>query len=208
MQGERVVKSLWKVLGSAIGGVAISATLVTAGEMPSVERDTIVRRACEAVIWGLPAVAIWDLKLALQRDAGAEPGMVGYMSAPIDSRHGMLTANDVTPYIFSGFPLNDEPMVIEVPPIGDKAQLFGSALNAWQRPLIDVGPAGEDAGKGAKYIAIPPGYQGEIPTGDGITPFHSDTNGIHFAFRPIATNGGSIDDASAYSPGGEGLSTI
>lgn len=154
--------SFWAILG---------ATAATAGEMASVQRDMIVRRSCEAAIWGLPAVAIYDLELALQRDAGAKPGMVGYMMAPMDSRHGMLTANDVTPYIFSGFPLDGEPMVIEVPPVGEKAQLFGSVLNAWQRPLVDVGPAGEDGGKGGKYIAIPPGYEGEIPTAEGFIPY-------------------------------------
>ncbi len=185
----------------AISAAMLCANTAASGELAGVQRDMIVRRSCEAAIWGLPAVAIYDLELALQRDAGAKPGMVGYMTAPMDSRHGMLTANDVTPYIFSGFPLEGEPMVIDVPPVGEKAQLFGSVLNAWQRPLIDVGPAGEDAGKGGKYIAIPPGYAGEIPKGDGFIPFQSDTNGIHFSFRPTAINGGTMDDASAYSLG-------
>ncbi len=31
--------------------------------------------------------------------------------------------------------------------------------------MQDVGPAGPDKGKGGKYLLIPPGYEGEIPTG-------------------------------------------
>ena len=117
----------------AFGSTTFSIASANA-EMSDVERDALVRRSCELAIWGLPAVAIYDLELALQRDAGAEPGTIAYMTAPMDSRHGFLTANDVTPYAFTGMPLNGEPHVVEVPPIGEKAQLFGSIVNAWQRP--------------------------------------------------------------------------
>jgi hypothetical protein len=167
-------------------------------DMNEVQRDRIVNRACEAAIWGLPAVAVYDIELALQRDAGAKPGTIGYMTAPMDSRHGFLTANDVTPYVFAGMPLNGEPHVIEVPPVGDKAQLFGSILNAWQRPLVDVGPSGEDAGKGGRYLILPPGYDGEVPS-DGYIVLRSDTAAVHFAFRPVAINGGQMADQSAYA---------
>ena len=143
--------------------VALAAT-TTDAQMSEVERDALVRRSCELAIWGLPAVAAYDIELALERDAGAKPGTIAYMTAPMDSRHGFLTANDVTPYAFAGMPLNGDPMVIEVPPIGEKAQLFGSIINAWQRPLADVGPSGEDAGKGGRYLVVPPGYKGEIPS--------------------------------------------
>ena len=184
--------SLFTVLVAAIG------LQPAAAEMSKAERDMIVRRSCELAIWGLPAVAIYDLELAIQRDAGAKPGTIAYMTKPMDSRHGFLTANDVTPYVFAGVPLNGKPMVIEVPPRGDKAQLFGSIVNAWQRPLVDVGPSGEDAGKGGKYLVVPPNYKGDIPS-EGYIIVRSDTAATHFAFRPVAINGGSVDDQSAYA---------
>lgn len=178
--------------------IALGVPQIAMAEMSDVERNMIVRRSCELAIWGLPAVAIYDLELALQRDAGAEPGTVAYMTAPMDSRHGFLTANDVTPYVFTGMPLNGEPMVVEVPPIGEKAQLFGSIVNAWQRPLADVGPSGEDKGKGGKYLVVPPRWEGVIPSDDYIV-VQSDTSAAHFAFRPVARNGGSNADQSAYA---------
>ncbi|MEY8099606.1 DUF1214 domain-containing protein [Falsihalocynthiibacter sp. S25ZX9] len=177
-----------------------SASLPARAEMTQVERDMFVRRTCELAIWGLPAVAIYDLELAIKRDAGAEPGTIAFMTAPMDSRHGMLTANDVTPYVFAAMPMNGEPHVIEVPAIGDKAQLFGSVLNAWQRPLVDVGPSGDDAGKGGRYLIVPPGYEGELPT-EGYFVVQSDTAAAHFAFRPVAINGGQMADQSTYSKG-------
>jgi len=177
--------------------VALAASPASA-QMSDVQRDRVVNRACEAAIWGLPAVALYDIELTLQRDAGAKPRTIGYMSAPMDSRHGFLTANDVTPYVFTGMPLNGKPHVVEVPPIAEKAQLFGSIVNAWQRPLVDVGPSGEDAGKGGRYLIVPPEYDGEIPS-DGYMVVQSDTAAVHFAFRPVAINGGQMADQSVYA---------
>jgi Protein of unknown function (DUF1254) len=55
------------------------------------------------------------------------------------------------------------PVVIEVPATGDAA-LNGTIIDAWQLPLIDLGIAGEDQGKGGKYLLLPPNYQGVVPT--------------------------------------------
>ena len=185
-----------KSLAAAIVGSILS--LPAFAQMADVERDALVRRSCELAIWGLPAVAAYDIELAIKRDSGAEPGTIAYMSAPMDSRHGFLTANDVTPYAFAGLPLNGEPHVIEVPAVGEKAQLFGSIINAWQRPLADVGPSGEDGGEGGRYLVVPPDYEGELPS-DGYIVVQSDTAATHFSFRPVSINGGQMDDQSAYA---------
>ena len=36
----------------------------------------------------------------------------------------------------------------------------------WQRNLFDVGLPGPDAGHGGKFLLLPPGYDGEVPSGD------------------------------------------
>jgi hypothetical protein len=38
-------------------------------------------------------------------------------------------------------------------------------VNAWNEPMNDVGPAGLDQGKGAKYLLLPPDFNAEIPAG-------------------------------------------
>ncbi len=186
---------------TTIAAFVTAASFMTgsaAAEMSAIQRATIERRACEAAIWAMPAVSVYDIELALQRDAGAAPGVVGYMSKPMDSRHGFLTANDVTPYTFTGLSTKDGPMVIDVPPAGDKAAFFGTVTNAWQVPLADVGTSGEDAGEGGKYLFLPPGYEGDVPAG-GYLVHQSNTYGIHFAFRPVAKNGGTSADQAAYA---------
>lgn len=166
--------------------------------MTETERDTVVRRACEAAIWGMPAVGVYDIELAMQRDAGAAPGTLGYMSAPMDSRHGFLTANDVTPYAFGALTTKDGPVVIDVPPAGEKAAFFGTIVNAWQVPIADVGTTGEDAGAGGKYLILPPDHEGEVPE-TGYLVHRSNTYGVHFVFRPVAKDGGTHADQAAYA---------
>ncbi|MFD3191932.1 DUF1214 domain-containing protein [Sedimentitalea sp. HM32M-2] len=180
-------------------GVALSflAGPVVA-EMSEIARDTVVRRSCEAAIWAMPAVGVYDIELAIQRDAGADKGVIAYMSEPMDSRHGFLTANDVTPYVFGGGYAVDEPVVIDVPSAGEKAAFFGTITNAWQVPLADVGTSGDDAGEGGRYLIVPPGYDGDLPQ-EGYYVYPSNTYGVHFAFRPVAKDGGTSKDQAVYA---------
>ncbi|WP_282153362.1 DUF1254 domain-containing protein [Ruegeria atlantica] len=182
---------------ATISGLLFQSVPIAA-EMSDLQRDTVVRRACEAAIWAIPAVSVYDIELSLQRDAGADFGTLGYMSEPMDSRHGFLTANDVTPYTFGGLTTKDGPIVIEVPPAADKAAFFGTITNGWQVPLADVGTTGSDEGKGGKYLILPPGYDGDVPE-DGYYVLQSNTYGVHFAFRPVAKNGGTHEDQAAYA---------
>ena len=106
---------------------------------------------------------------------------------PIDSKHGFLTANDVTPYTIASLTLKDGPIVVEVPAATDKVGYFGTILDAWQLPVADVGPTGDDQGKGGKYLLLPPDYKGKVPT--GYRPYRVNTMGVALAFRPVPKEG-------------------
>ena len=43
--------------------------------------------------------------------------------------------------------------------------LNGNIVDFWQMPLEDAGPSGADAGKGGKYLLLPPGYASPVPEG-------------------------------------------
>ena len=47
----------------------------------------------------MPAVSVYDIELSIQRDLGGKFGDVVFFTKPMNSRHGFLTANDVTPYV-------------------------------------------------------------------------------------------------------------
>jgi hypothetical protein len=154
-------------------------------------------RAVEATIWGMPAVSMAAIRRSLKRDLDADFGDIVYFSNVMEPRHEFLTANNQTPYVLTFFDLRPGPMVLEVPPASDKVALFGSGIDSWEVPLADVGPTGEDEGKGGRYVFLPPDFEGEQPDGFIVVP--SPTYFVHFALRPITIGAGTLEDAVAYS---------
>ena len=51
--------------------------------------------------------------------------------------------------------------MIEIPP----GAIVGLLDDFWQRSLADVGLPGPDAGNGGKFLLLPPGHDGEVPSG-------------------------------------------
>jgi len=193
-----------------ISKLVISATAVAlafasaAGATPDrsprpdpIEREMLVQRAAQAAIWGMPAVGIRDIVVGTRRELGGDLGDIVYFSKPMTSRHGFLTANNVTPYVVASLTTKDGPIVVEVPAAADKASYFGTFVDAWDVPIADVGPPGDDKGKGAKYLFLPPGYEGEVP--DGYLVYRPATYSVNFAFRPVSKNGGTLEEAVAYA---------
>ncbi|MBW2998704.1 DUF1254 domain-containing protein, partial [Candidatus Woesearchaeota archaeon] len=163
-----------------------------------IEYEIKVQRATQAAIWTLTAVAAQDIPWAIQRDLGGKPDQVVALTEPMSSQHGFLTANDVTPYNTGGlFYIKDDPLVIDFPAATEKVNMFGSIVNAWQVPIADVGAKGADRGEGGKYLILPPDYKGDIPKGYLI--IQSDTNRVHYAFRPVATPLGTTEEAAQHS---------
>jgi hypothetical protein len=81
-----------------------------------------------------------------------------------------LTPNTSVRSVFTSTNTRESgPMVVELPATGDGV-LNGTLIEAWQFPLADVGIAGEDQGRGGKYLLLPPDYQGAVPTCYFVVP--------------------------------------
>lgn len=156
-----------------------------------------IQRATQAVLWGMPAVSMMGLRRSSARALGATFNDIIYMSHPMVSRHGFLTANNQVPYVLSMLNTSDGPVVLEVPPASENTVFFGSAVDAWQVPIADVGPSGADKGKGGKYLFLPPGYDRRIPK--GYLVFRPKTYHVYIGLRPVAVNGGTLEEGVAYS---------
>jgi hypothetical protein len=89
-------------------------------------------------------------------------------------------------------------MVLEIPP-ADEGSITGTVMDVWQCALEDVGPAGVDKGKGGKYLILPPGYKGKVPT--GYFPLPSDTYEGYALLRSIPKSGSDGDVARAVAYG-------
>jgi hypothetical protein len=138
-------------------------------------RRTIQRRGVEAVIWGMPAVNFDRMYQAMVHDANAGEGSnkVVFWSRPLSWKNQTLTPNPYTIYLMPFFNTKDVgPVVLEIPP-ADSGSITGSVDDAWQTAIKDVGPAGVDKGKGAKYLILPPSYKDKVPA--GYIPMQSAT---------------------------------
>lgn len=146
-------------------------------------------RAVEAVVWGLPLASFDAMREAYLRDAHARYNDIVYWSKPADWKLQIATPNASSRYVLACFDVSEGPVVIEVPP-ADGAGLFGSILDAWQVPLVDVGPQGEDGGVGGRYLLLPPGQHNlDIP---GMVPVRLETTSGYVALRAIP-EGSDID---------------
>lgn len=127
----------------------------------SIEYQIMVQRATQTAIWAMPAVGMIDFWKITKNQLGGTINDVVYLTKPFNSKHGFLTAIDVRAYTWSSPNCEKGPLVIEIPAANDKVFYFGTIVNVWDQPIVDVGPAGVDQVKGAKYLIVPPGYKGD-----------------------------------------------
>jgi hypothetical protein len=114
-----------------------------------------VQRACQAYLWGLPAVGLNEWRKAHVDIFKARNGeMLSYLD--FTEKLGILTPNYTTPYIITLLDIEKSgPFVIELPP----GLMAGMIMDVWQRVLEDMGVVGPDQGKGGKYLILPPGHE-------------------------------------------------
>src|SRR5260370_2836523 len=157
-------------------------------------RRTIERRAVEAVIWGMPLVNTDAMREAYFRDVGAKYNDICYFSKPADWKFQVTTPNASTNYVYFNFNLKDGPVVVEIPAaVG--AGLLGSMVDAWDEPMNDIRPAGEDQGKGGRYLLIPPDFTGQ--TAPGFFPVSYPTYNGYALYRAIRAGSTDADVAAA-----------
>lgn len=160
----------------------------------SLARRTVERRAVEAAIWGMPIVSVAAMRRAYLEDAGATYNDICYFSTPADWRFQTTTPNASSLYVYFNFNLKDGPVVCDFPAaVG--AGMFGTLIDAWETPLADVGPEGEDQGQGGKYLLLPPGEEQSVPA--GYIPLRSPTYNGYALFRAIPASHADADIATA-----------
>jgi hypothetical protein len=157
-------------------------------------RQTLEQRAVTAAIWGMPIVSVDAMRQAFFRDAKANYNDVVFWSEPSDWKNQTTTPNASARYVYFNFNTKGGPVVVEIPPAVD-AGLFGTLLDAWQVPLADVGPEGEDQGKGGKYLLLPPDFRGDAQT-DYIVIRPQTFNG-YALFRAIPKSSSAADVSNA-----------
>ncbi|NMN73968.1 DUF1214 domain-containing protein [Rhizobium sp. 57MFTsu3.2] len=155
------------------------------------------QRAFEAVLWNMPAIAIYSLRRAAFTGLGMKDNDIISYSAVATPKLEAITANSTTPYIAAYTDLRKGPVVLELPASGPDGSLYGQVVDAWQFTIADVGPSGLDQGKGGKLLFTPPGYSEAVP--DGYIHVASPNYRIAFAFRSVPAPGKTAADAHTYA---------
>ncbi|MFH1344403.1 MAG: DUF1254 domain-containing protein [Pseudomonadota bacterium] len=116
-------------------------------------------RGVEAFLSGMPAASVYGLCEGMSGAGVKRNSGIGIMEDLMDARSVFLTGNSTTVYVLMCLDLKDGPVVVEVPP-----GVLGPADDAFFRWVTDVGLTGPDKGKGGKYLFVPPGYTGKLPS--------------------------------------------
>jgi hypothetical protein len=160
------------------------------------EYQIAYQRGIEAMNWANPAVSMISLRDG-NFSLGGDYNTVYWISEPPTALAEAITPNNQTPYATVHLNTKNGPMVLEIPPASERTAIFGSAINVWQVPIADMGPAGMDQGKGGKYLFLPPGYDGEVP--EGYLKVTSHLYEIYVALRLIPLGDASYGEAAEYA---------
>src|SRR5262249_4609863 len=143
---------------------------------------------------GMPIVSVDAMREAFFRDAGANYNDIVFWSKPSDWMTQLTTPNASSLYVYFNFNIKNGPVVLDLPAtVG--AGLFGTLLDAWQVPLVDVGHKGEDEGEGGKYLLLPPDFKGTLP--EGYILVQASTYNGYALLRAIPASGSEEDRAKA-----------
>ncbi len=147
--------------------------------------ELLFQRATQAYLWALPLINTLGMKVGSEAVFGAGYNVLPIWKQRLDAKTRVTTPNSDVIYAMSYVDLGkDGPLVFEAPP-----NLQGILLDFWQRPIPvdggkfygDVGLPGPDAGKGGKFLLLPPGYEGEVPPGHYV--YRSGTNNVFVFLR-------------------------
>ena len=151
----------------------------------TLREELLFQRATQAYLWALPLLNTLGMKDGSEKAFGAGYNVLPIWKKRLDAKTLVTTPNSDVIYAMSYVDLGkDGPMVFEAPPM-----LQGILLDFWQRPIPvdggkfqgDVGLPGPDAGKGGKFLLLPPGYTGTVP--EGYYVYRSGTNNVFIFLR-------------------------
>jgi hypothetical protein len=117
-------------------------------------------RGVEVFLNFVPAASMEGLRLGAIENGARKSNQAVLFDHLMDSNPLYLTGNTDTVYCMVFLDLQaDGPTVLEIPPGTGP----GTVDDAFFRFVIDLGAPGPDAGKGGKYLILPPDFKGPVP---------------------------------------------
>ena len=169
----------------ALANSAMAENRPTPDTAKLLREELLFQRATQAYLWALPLINTLGMKFGSEAVFGAGYNVLPIWKKRLDAKTLVTTPNSDVIYAMSYADLGkDGPLVFEAPP-----QLQGILLDFWQRPIPvdggkffgDVGLPGPDAGKGGRFLLLPPGYNGPVPEGHYV--YRSGTENVFVFLR-------------------------
>jgi hypothetical protein len=146
-------------LDTSIGTLNLSYGYPDDATVQKIYDNLDASRALQAYLMGIPLLNQAGMRASL-RQFGPDNQTDVIWKDLVDARTVELTANDNTVYNFIWLDTHKGPLVIEAPP-----KVLGAIDDFYYRWVADVGITGADKGQGGKYLVLPPGNKGEVPSG-------------------------------------------
>jgi hypothetical protein len=139
-------------------------------------------RGVEAFLNAMPGASTEALHMGFVSQGANNNQTVLIMEDLMDSKSLFLTANTESVYNMMWVDTKAGPVVLETPP-----NVLGIIDDHWFRYVADFGRVGQDKGKGGKFLLLPPGYKGDVPSGYFV--LRSSTYGNLVFWRGFLDNG-------------------
>lgn len=147
--------------------------------------ELLFQRATQTYLWAMPLLNTMGMRDGFNDSFGTGYNIMAIWEKRLDAKTHITTPNSDLIYgmVFVNV-AETGPLVFEAPP-----KLQGILLDFWQRPIPvdggkffgDLGLPGPDAGKGGKFLLLPPGYKGDVPQGHYV--YRSGTNNVFIFLR-------------------------
>jgi hypothetical protein len=183
----------------ALSSLPFAENRPTAETADTLRDELLFQRATQAYLWALPLVNTLGMKVGSEKVFGAGYNVLPVWKKRLDAKTLVTTPNSDVIYAMGYVDLGkDGPLVFEAPP-----NLQGILLDAWQRPIPvdggrffgDVGLPGPDAGKGGKFLLLPPGYAEAVP--EDCFVYRSATNNVFVFLRSFYQDSKNLAPAVA-----------
>jgi hypothetical protein len=161
----------------------------------TLQDELLFQRATQTYLWAMPLINTLGMKVGSEKQFGAGYNVLPIWKKRLDAKTLVTTPNSDVIYAMSYVDLSkDGPIVFEAPP-----QMQGILLDFWQHPIPvdggkyfgDVGLFGPDQGKGGKFLLLPPGYKGPVPSGYYV--YRSSTNNVFVFLRAFYADPKNLD---------------
>ena len=117
-------------------------------------------RAVESFMNCIPAMSMFSIREGMKQFGIDTYNKIVIYDELMDSKALWLTGNTSTMYAMGWLDLKNGPLVVELP-----ERMLGILDDMAFIYMTDLGVVGPDKGKGGKYLILPPGYKGDVPSG-------------------------------------------